>query len=99
MAMPGKLGGKRSSIRARVQCAHLQAARNASADSASQRPSVAAIESAARSSLTSQAITVGATVAMAVMSNLLATRIVIAPMRAAQQLIAIAALSVELGEK
>src|SRR3954468_2065524 len=55
MAMPGKRSGKRSSKRARVQCAHLQNSRSFSAVKVMRDPSAAMIESEARSGLTSQA--------------------------------------------
>src|SRR4051812_46050003 len=55
MAMPGKRSGKRSSMRARVQCAHLQNSRSFSALKLKRDPSAAMIESEARSALTSQA--------------------------------------------
>jgi hypothetical protein len=54
MAIPGKPSGKRSSKRARVQCAHLQDSRSFSAVRVKRDPSFAIMDSDARSALTSQ---------------------------------------------
>ena len=54
MAIPGKPSGKRSSKRARVQCAHLQESRSFSAVTVTHDPPFAITDIEARSSLTSQ---------------------------------------------
>lgn len=56
MAIPGKRSGKRSSKRARVQCAHLQDSRSFSAASVTRASPLAVMDIEARSALTSHPV-------------------------------------------